>query len=214
MSTEKTASSDLDFNTPAAKRHRSIRALKDKIATGGIAFGGISVIVAILLIFFYLLYEVAPLFESAKMERWQENSEEIAPYAVPGAGKTLYLTMEEQAEIGLRVSDMGQMIFFNTRNGDVIKEENISVPEGTSVTSFALASEYSGIFALGLSNGEALVFKHKYKSTYPNGVRVITPVLEYPLGAEAIQVANGPLDVLALNGEEDAWILVGGQKIS
>ena len=212
MSTNNTASSELDFDTPAAKRHRSIRALKDKFASAGIAFGGISVIVAILLIFFYLLYEVAPLFESAKIERWQDNEQTVAPYAAPGEGKTLYLTMEEQAEIGLRVTDTGTFSFFNTRNGEVLKKESVSLPEGVTVTSFALASEYSGIFALGYSNGQAQVFQHKYKSTYPNGVRVITPGIEYPLGAETIQVSDGPLEVLALNGEEDTWTLVGGQQ--
>jgi phosphate transport system permease protein len=212
MSTDKTVSSELDFDTAAAKRHRTFRALKDKLASGGIAFGGISVIVAILLIFFYLLYEVAPLFESAKIERWQENNQEVAPYTTPGLGNTLYLTMEEQAEIALRVTDAGSMVFFNTLNGDVLKEESLTLPEGVVVTSFALASEYSGIFALGLSNGQAYVYKHKYKSTYPNGLRVITPGLEYPLGAEPIQVSDGPLDVLALNGEEEQWTLVGGQR--
>lgn len=212
MSTNNTASSELDFDTPAAKRHRNFRALKDKFATAGIAFGGISVIVAILLIFFYLLYEVAPLFESAKIERWQENEQTVAPYAAPGKGNTLYLTMEEQAEIGLRVTDLGTFAFFNTRNGEVLKEEKATLPTGVTVTSFALASEYSGIFALGYSNGQAQVFQHKYKSTYPNGVRVITPGIEYPLGAETIQVSDGPLEVLALNGEEDTWTLVGGQE--
>ena len=88
----------------------------------------------------------------------------------------------------------------------------MALPEGVTVTSFALASEYSGIFALGYSNGQAQVFQHKYKSTYPNGVRVITPSIEYPLGTETIQVSEGPLRVLALNGEEDTWTLVGGQK--
>ena len=212
MSTEKTASSELDFNSAAAKRHRSIRALKDKMATGGIAFGGISVIVAILLIFFYLLYEVAPLFQSAKIERWQNGDAQVAPYDLPGQGKTLYLTMEEQAEIGLRVTDSGQMVFFNVLNGDILAQEQADIPEGASVTSFALASEYSGIFALGYSNGQAQVFQHKYKSTYPNGVRVITPFMNYPLGREAIQVSDQALVTLALNGEEDQWSLIGGSS--
>lgn len=212
MSTENTASAELDFNTPAAKRQRSIRALKDKFASAGIAFGGISVIVAILLIFFYLLYEVAPLFESAKIERWQERDQQVAPYTVPGEGNTLYLTMEEQAEIGLRVTDAGQLVFFNTRNGEVIQQENINIPAGETITSFAVASEYSGLLALGFSNGEALVFKHKYKSSYPDGIRVITPELAYPLGAERIKVSEGPVEVLALNGGEEEWTIVGGQK--
>ncbi|WP_420554693.1 ABC transporter permease subunit [Neptuniibacter marinus] len=212
MSKDNIASAELDFNTPAAKRNRSIRALKDKFAAAGIAFGGISVIVAILLIFFYLLYEVAPLFESADIERWQENNQQVAPYSVPGEGKTLYLTMEEQAEIGLRITDLGQLVFFNTLNGDVIKQETINVPAGATVTSFAIASEYSGIFALGFSNGEALVFKQSYKSTYPDGIRVISPEVVYPLGAEPITISEGPVDVLALNGGEDEWTIVGGQK--
>ncbi|MDO6594173.1 ABC transporter permease subunit [Neptuniibacter sp. 1_MG-2023] len=212
MSKDNIASAELDFNTPSAKRNRSIRALKDKFAAAGIAFGGISVIVAILLIFFYLLYEVAPLFESADIERWQENNQQVAPYSVPGEGKTLYLTMEEQAEIGLRITDLGQLVFFNTLNGDVIKQETINVPAGATVTSFAIASEYSGIFALGFSNGEALVFKQFYKSTYPNDIRVITPEVVYPLGAEPITISEGPVDVLALNGGEDEWTIVGGQK--
>ncbi len=212
MSTENTASTELDFNTPAAKRHRSIRALKDKFASASIAFGGISVIVAILLIFFYLLYEVAPLFESAKIERWQKNDQQVAPYTVPGEGKTLYLTMEEQAEIGLRVTDAGQLMFFNTRNGDIIQQENINIPSGATITSFAVASEYSGLLALGFSNGEAQVFKHKYKSTYPDGIRVITPELEYPLGADPIKVSDGPVEILALNGGEEEWTIIGGQQ--
>ncbi|WP_286240582.1 ABC transporter permease subunit [Neptuniibacter halophilus] len=212
MSTNNSASTELDFDTPAAKRHRNIRALKDKLASVGIAFGGISVIVAILLIFFYLLYEVAPLFESASIERWQDNEQQVAPYPVPGEGKTLYLTMEEQAEIGLRVTDQGEMFFFNNRNGEVISSYSADLPEGATVTSFALASEYSGIFALGYSNGQAQVFKQAYKSTYPNGVRVITPGLEYPLGAELIQVSDGPVTVLALNGGEENWTLIAGQN--
>jgi phosphate transport system permease protein len=212
MSKDNIASAELDFNTPSAKRNRSIRALKDKFASVGIAFGGISVIVAILLIFFYLLYEVAPLFESADIERWQENNQQVAPYSVPGEGKTLYLTMEEQAEIGLRITDSGQLVFFNTLNGDVIKQESINVPAGATVTSFAIASEYSGIFALGFSNGEAIVFKQSYKSTYPDGIRVITPEVAYPLGTAPISISEGPVEVLALNGSEDEWTIVGGQR--
>lgn len=211
MSTENTASPELDFNTPAAKRHRNIRALKDKVASGSIAIGGISVIIAIVLIFFYLLYEVAPLFQSAEIEPWHENEQQIAPYAVPGEGKTLYLTMEEQAEIGLRVTDLGQLIFFNTLDGTVIQQTDVDLPEGATITSFAQAYQGSSIFALGFSNGQAQVFQHKYKSTYPEGVRVITPQLVSPLGSELIQVSDSALEVLAINGEEDEWSLIGGQ---
>lgn len=202
----------LDFNTPAALRSRKFRAMKDKVASVGIGMGGISVIIAILLIFFYLLYEVVPMFKSAELQPWQHNGAAVEPYTAPGSGDTLYLTMEEQAEIALRVTDSGQLIFFSTVSGDVIQQRQAAIPAGTQITSFALASENSRIFALGLSNGQALVYKHDYKSTYPDGQRVITPRISYPLGEAPIQVSEVALTLLALNGEEGRFALVGGSN--
>ena len=44
------------------------RRLKDRIATVSVTAGGAGVLFAILLIFFYLLYEVVPLFKGASIE--------------------------------------------------------------------------------------------------------------------------------------------------
>ena len=203
---------DLDFDSPAARRGRKFRAFKDKAASAGIGLGGVSVIIAILLIFFYLLYEVVPMFQSAEVQPWEHNEQIVEPYAVPGSGKTLYMAMEEQAEIGLRVSDLGELTFFNTVNGTVIKAFQAALPAGTNITSFALASENSHSFALGLSNGTALAFKHEYKSTYPGGKRVILPKITYPLGEAPIEIASVPLNHLAFNGNEDGFALIGGTE--
>lgn len=59
----------VDYNTPAHKRHQSLRFLKDHLTRWGVAVGGLGVIAAILLIFIYLLYEVGPLFKSAEIEQ-------------------------------------------------------------------------------------------------------------------------------------------------
>lgn len=203
---------DLDFDSPAARRGRKFRALKDKVASVGIGLGGVSVIVAILLIFFYLLYEVIPMFRAAEAQPWKHNGQIVEPYAVPGAGKTLYMAMEEQAEIGLRVTDLGEMLFFNTINGDVIKSIQAPLPADTTITSFALLSENSHSFAMGLSNGQALVFKHEYKSTYPDGKRVILPTITYPLGEAPIDVASVALTQLTASGNEGSYALIGGNE--
>lgn len=203
---------DLDFNSPAARRSRKFRAFKDKTASVGIGLGGVSVIIAILLIFFYLLYEVIPMFRGAEVEPWKHNQQVVEPYAVPGSGQTLYMAMEEQAEIGLRVSDLGELNFFNTLTGELMKTVQAPLPAGTSITSFALASENSHSFALGLSNGQALVFKHEYKSTYPDGKRVILPTITYPLGEAPIDVASVALNLLAFNGSEGNFALIGGTQ--
>ncbi|MBU2967730.1 ABC transporter permease subunit [Amphritea sp. 2_MG-2023] len=203
---------DLDFNTPAARRGRKLRALKDKVASVGIGLGGVSVIIAILLIFFYLLYEVIPMFRSAEVQPWVHNDQVVEPYAVPGAGKTLYMAMEEQAEIGIRVTDQGNIIFFSTTSGEVIKSIQASLPVGATITSFAMVSENSRMFALGLSNGQALVFKHTYKSTYPDGKRVILPNIAYPLGEQPIDVASTALEHLTISGSEGSYALIGGNQ--
>lgn len=187
---------ELDFDTPALKRHRKVRALKDRGATVGIAIGGSSVIVAVLLICFYLVYEVAPLFTGADIEK--QNS-----YPLPAldAGKSLYLTAEEQVEVGLRVAENGDMIYFNAENGQII--EQVKNPFGEP-TAFAVEANTSNLFAFGYADGRVLIAKQHYKITYPEGERLITPSIEYPYGTEGIQVADFALRKLSIRDDEDS----------
>ncbi|MBV0933239.1 ABC transporter permease subunit [Marinobacterium weihaiense] len=205
---------ELDFNTPAQRRLRKARMMKDKMAAGGIAIGGISVIIAVVMIFFYLLYEVAPLFRSASIEPWGGQQE--VSYAVPGQGRTLYLAVEEQAEIGFRATHSGEMIFFDTTSGRVLQREQLALPKGVDISSFALVSEASQTFAFGLSDGSVKVVKHNYKATYPNGQRVLNPELVYPLGEAPLAVAAGPVEHLTLNRDSDQWTLIAlsGDQLS
>jgi phosphate transport system permease protein len=212
MSIETNTPPQIDFNTPAQHRKRKMRALKDKLATVGIGFGGISVIIAILLIFFYLLYEIMPLFKSAHIEKWQQDSAVVQDYPVPGEGRTLYLSMEEQAEIGIRVADSGKVIFFDTRNGAELASQQLPLPENTSITSFAVISEPKHQFAVGLSNGYAIVVQHDYQSTYPDGKRVITPSISYPVGEAPVQIGDRPLKLFAASHSGENWNFVGGDE--
>ena len=60
----------MDKMTSAAViRRQRKRQLKDRLANFTIGLGGVSVIVAIALIFFYLLFEVWPLFKGAEVEK-------------------------------------------------------------------------------------------------------------------------------------------------
>ena len=87
------------------------RLLKDRIARHAVALGGIGVIIAIVLIFFYLLYVVVPLLRPAQAEA-------VASYSLPGSeADTLYLAMEEQAEVALRIASDGQATFFSIAAG-------------------------------------------------------------------------------------------------
>ena len=92
-------------NKPTFNTDRS-RLFKDRFAKFGITAGGIMVLVALLLIFFYLLYVVQPIFESAKVEKRDSfhvaNSQQIAGLGV-----------EEQTEVAYLLSQQGQVDFYS-----------------------------------------------------------------------------------------------------
>lgn len=188
--------------------------VKDVAARHSVAVGGIGVIIAILLIFFYLLYVVVPLFKSA-------STEAVKRYGspAPAAGATTYLVLEEQTEVGARFTTGGHVVFFDARTGVVQKDEALPLPPDVSVTSFAAGSPALGIVAFGLSNGQALVVRHRFNVTFPNDKRLITPVLEYPLGETPVTVdaGGGALTRLAVqsDGEEASLLAVtaGGEVV-
>ncbi|WP_269619147.1 ABC transporter permease subunit [Zhongshania sp. BJYM1] len=185
-----------------ASAYRKWRQVKDGIATVTITAGGISVLFAILLIFFYLLYEIMPLFQSASLE----------PDAQFNAGTdspSLYLAIEEQAEVGFRLDKDGNADFFKLSTGDTLSESHLPLHDA-DILSFALESEDSRLFALGLSNGGVLIAKHDYRSSYPNDQRVITPELRYPYGEQTFMLSEGVgLEQVAISDSDDALLLIG-----
>ncbi len=189
------------IDSPTSIRRTRIRRIKDGVTKQMIAFGGISVIIAIVLIFFYLLYVVFPLFFPGSVERLDD-------YAVPGEGRTLALAMEEQNEIGLRVTDGGEAIFFTTEGGGEMARFDIELPPGAAITSFTTAAPETRLFAFGLDNGEMVVARHDYRVSFDAETRrTITPVITYPLGEEpfVIDEISDPLRLLAFqDGEEQA----------
>ncbi len=191
---------------PAASIHRRWRFIKDILARYGVAIGGVGVIVAIVLIFFYLFYIVLPLLKGAE-------AEPIASYKRPGGPgqETLYLAMEEQAEIAVRFTRSGQAIFFRTTDGGVVQEEPLRIPASTRITSFAAGDPGRSAVAFGLANGKAVVARHTYKVTYPENQRTITPGIEYPVGDTPILVdpRRRPLARIAVQSNEEATTLVG-----
>ncbi len=192
--------------TPArSDRMRTWRNLKDGAAKYLVTVGGMSTIIAILLIFFYLFYVVFPLFSGAEITR-------IASFAAPGPAedKTVYLAMEEQAEIGARFTAKGEAVFFRLKDGAVIDRKALPIPAGASITSFAKGEKTRALVAYGLADGRAVVARHTYGLSYPDNKRMITPGIEFPLGEAPIVVdpAGAALTQLAVQqGEEGATLV-------
>ena len=197
-----------DANNPSElNRYESLRfrwrMFLDKFMRHAVAIGGVSIIIAITLIFLYLLIVVFPIFESAKIKQH-------ASYALTDSNPViLHVAMEERGEVALRVEGNGKLIFFRTGNGETVLEHVPKLAKGVKIVSFANSDPARDIIAFGLSNGHVLVLKHKYVVTFPDNKRLITPEVEYPMGEEPILVdtQDEPIVDLAVQvGEEGATI--------
>ncbi|HEG4446422.1 ABC transporter permease subunit [Aeromonas hydrophila] len=159
------------------------RRIKDKLAKYGVTTGGALVLVALLLIFFYLLYVVKPIFNGATMEP-------TASFTLPVAGKTAWLGVEEQNEIGYRFSDKGQVNFFAVQGDGKVKVGQVlgQAQVKGDITAVAPPAPGQKLIAYGFADGKAQVVQPYFKVSYPNDVRVIEPSLQPPFGEEPVVV--------------------------
>lgn len=181
----------------------SWRKAKDKLATYTITGGGLGVLVAILLIFFYLLYEIMPLFQSASLE-------EGARYQLPVNSQTLYLGMEEQAEVATRLGSDGRITFFRAETGAVL--DTIDLPVPGPITSSGLNSEQRPLLALAGGDGGVLLVEVDYDISYPDDERLITPELKYPYGEEPLSIATTPIQTVAVRDSETSLVVVAATE--
>ncbi len=198
---------------PSGWGYQRWRLIKDKLAQHGVMIGGIGVIIALVMIFFYLLYVILPLFTVASLE-------EAGHYAVPEPhlGATYALAIEEQNKIAVRFTDTGKAVFFDTQTGKVLLVQGAAIPEGEKITSFAVANPVNkGAVGYALSNGRVVVVRPVYRVSFPDGARVITPELTHPMGEEAVAItaSDRAIEKIALAFDEDALTLAAkiGDKI-
>ena len=151
------------------------RLFKDRFAQFGITAGGVMVLVALLLIFFYLLYVVQPILESAKVEKRVEVS-------LSAANNYVGVGVEEQTEIAYLLDDTGYVDFYQVKganSGELLKRLEVELTG--QVSSFARSAPFLGQYAYGLDNGQVQLVKPSFLVTFPGDQRVITPRLSYPL---------------------------------
>ncbi len=174
----------LDFNTPALQRKRRIRALKDKLARWYVSIGGLAVLGAITLIFFYLAQVVAPMFQGAELEAREVQQ----PAWLADAGEPLLLAVEEQNKVAMRLGSDGAVRFFSVPTGDLLRTVELPLPAGSQIVSVGQDTPGNRRMVLGLSNGQVLVAEHNYKVSYPEGKKTITPQLDYPFGDKPLNL--------------------------
>ncbi|MDX5371880.1 MAG: ABC transporter permease subunit [Pseudomonadaceae bacterium] len=195
----------IDFDTPALQRKRRIRALKDKMARWYVSIGGLAVLGAITLIFFYLAYVVLPMFAGADMEAREAQQ----PAWLAEQQPALLMAVEEQNKVAMRLDAGGRVQFFTLKDSAELSSQQLPLPQGSRIVSLAEDQPGSHRVALGLSNGQILVFEHAYKVSYPNNVKTITPALEFPFGEApiALDAQGRALEHVAISQNGDSLML-------
>lgn len=158
---------------------------KDRVFGWTMAVGGVSVIIAIVMIFFYLFYVVVPMFASPRIEP-------AARYQLPFKGSDLaHLAIDEYAEIGLAITTGGDYSFFAADTGAAIEQGTIAHSDTNAVIATAAGDPAQGGVFLAYDDGSAVLVRARYAISYPDDKRQITPSLEYPLGSTPLDLGHG-----------------------
>ena len=166
---------------------RRWRSAKDWTSRGVVATFGIGVIGALALMFVYLFAETLPILGDPSVDP-------VATYPAPGgldAGETVHVAMDRYRETGVRFTEQAEAFFFRPASGELMRREALQRPQGTQVRSFDTAEDRHRLVGYGLDDGTALMVRHDFEVSYPEGERHIEPVLTYPEGE------GEPLEVFA-----------------
>ena len=162
-------------------RGSSSRAIKDKLTQIGVTIGGAMVFIALLLIFFYLLYVIKPIFDDAEVSP-------VSSVDLHDSVPALMVGSDEQNEIMYRVSHTGRVDFYDVSSSKLIETEQLEFPEGSQVVSSSASMPSEQRFAFGLDNGQVIIAGIEFAVTYPDNNRLITPNLRFPNGKAPMTV--------------------------
>ncbi len=179
-----------------------LRRVKDKLARLGVTAGGIFVLVTLVLIFFYLLYVIVPIFSSVSVK--PNHSFTIA---LPG--QTAQVGIDESNTLAYRFTTDGQVDFIrlspSSTAGKVIKQRTIV----NDPTAFAISLPRDGLVAHAMKGGKIKIAKADFNFTFENDKKQLFPVLDYPIGKTPLTVLPTPKKVeqLAISGRDNLIML-------
>ena len=175
------------------------RKVKDKLARYGVTAGGIFVLVTLILIFFYLLYVILPIFSSVKVTPQQQFS-----------------TSFHNQTAALRVSDNNNHLFRLAKDGSLSAISLIPSSAGEVFDTVDLLGDVASVgrtlpadrlYALGGKQGEVVIAKPSLSSF--RGENTLS--LDFPLGQEPLQLdpKGKPIAKLAASVRGQQAIIMG-----
>ncbi|WIG76927.1 ABC transporter permease subunit [Photobacterium damselae] len=192
-----------------------LRRIKDSWVRVGVTAGGISVLITLVLIFFYLLYVIGPIFSSVTVKPSQQ-------FSLPLQGQTAALGTDDNNQLAYRFSFEGTVDFVRLFQAEkTLTEQDSSASQQshlvttksviTNPTAFAASLPRDQLFVYGNEQGQAMVVKPDFVTHFADGHKTVVPELLYPAGKQALQLApvGEPLVKMAISGREGDAALVG-----
>ncbi|WP_440904327.1 ABC transporter permease subunit [Catenovulum sp. SX2] len=178
-------------NTLQNKQH-AMRKFKDRFAKYGVATGGIMVLVALLMIFFYLLYVVQPIFEDVSIEP-------NLTIALEDNHNTLALGTDDHVETAYRFTNQPALEYYQLHGADKTKLiEQFEINNSSEITAFAKAMPHVKQYAYAFADNSVVIIKPGFKIGFANNRRTIEPRIEYPFGRDGLQIeGDAPIDQFA-----------------
>lgn len=189
----------LALDAPELQKKRYWRYLQDRVTRVLVALGGWSVLFAILMIFLYLLYEIAPLFGSAQVQ--------LRKVLPAPAGEVVFLAVEEQGEVGLRINRAGDLDFFSTITGEILLSQRLPLSDGDSLVAVQPAAVESRLLAAATSSGQLFVLRHSYSARFDGNGRRMSPGIEFPFGDGVFANFDEGISALGISESEDRLLI-------
>ncbi len=133
--------------------------------------GGISVLVALLLIFFYLLLMVLPVFSSANIERVSSVPAQFSNTSISHSSKPIAAGVDDYGQLGYFLTESGGLAFIDLTDGRIVQSQSIS----TNALSYSGMPASLGWHAFVSENKGINAVKPSFSVQFNDQGRVITP---------------------------------------
>ncbi|MBI4878402.1 MAG: ABC transporter permease subunit [Planctomycetes bacterium] len=187
---------DLLGDTPRARaRIRRLRVL-DRIIAGAITLGGISIILAVCGIFFFVAGEAAPLLFPARA-----RAQPAFP-AATGPGRALAVGEDEYREKGWLLTDAGCIRLLDFAAGALLREEPLAGLGAARVLCGARAAARD-VIAAGTDDGRVLVAGIVFTPVFQNQRRVAQEIAVAWQFELTLRPDHGPVELVCVTADDE-----------
>jgi phosphate transport system permease protein len=141
----------------------------NRLARYIITFGGYGIIISIVGILLFLLYQSMPLSFKASLKK-------TFSFEIPAPKSRILLTgVDQYREISYSLNDRGVIDFYNLKSKSIIQKDSLPLKPQERILSASKGSLSKELFAVGTDQGRILSAEIKMQPQYQGNIRLIQP---------------------------------------